>query len=79
MGLNQPIIVLNFCFVQEEHNAHLKEVGEIFDDDDFYQQLLRQFIEQKTSQPGSSDTMQDSIEMTRYTTCRTKYCHQFEP
>ncbi|XP_015764097.1 PREDICTED: protein AATF-like, partial [Acropora digitifera] len=39
---------------EDQSDLHLKDYDpEIFDDDDFYHQLLRQFIEQKTS--GSSD------------------------
>ncbi|XP_074610508.1 protein AATF-like isoform X1 [Acropora palmata] len=39
---------------EDQSDLHLKDYDpEIFDDDDFYHQLLRQFIEQKTS--GSTD------------------------
>jgi len=53
-------------FLQQEHDAHLKNTDrEIFDDDDFYQQLLRQLIEQKSA-ISSDINSSDSVEMTRY-------------
>nr|CAB3219605.1 protein AATF [Phallusia mammillata] len=48
---------------EASHDAHLKQFNEeIFDDDDFYQQLLRQLIEQKSSIITNTT---DSTEMTR--------------
>ena len=63
-SLIEDMTIMNW---QVEHNSHLKETDEVFDDNDFYQQLLRQLIEQKTAQtqPGSADAMQNSIAMTR--------------
>ncbi|XP_039271104.2 protein AATF-like [Styela clava] len=47
----------------DNHSSHLKEyLPEIYDDDDFYHQLLRQLIEQKSSGPGGSS---DPVELTR--------------
>lgn len=41
---------------QAPANAHLKDLdGEIFDDDDFYHQLLRELIERKTSSLDPND------------------------
>lgn len=45
------------------YNRHLKQYNkEIYDDDDFYQMLLRNLIEQKTS----SNNTNDPAEITRY-------------
>ncbi|KAM9370616.1 protein AATF [Phaethornis superciliosus] len=41
---------------QSESNRHLKDIDEeIFDDDDFYHQLLREFIERKTTSVDPND------------------------
>uniref|UniRef100_A0A8B9E770 Apoptosis antagonizing transcription factor n=1 Tax=Anser cygnoides TaxID=8845 RepID=A0A8B9E770_ANSCY len=41
---------------QTDSNRHLKDIDEeIFDDDDFYHQLLREFIERKTSSLDPND------------------------
>lgn len=69
LGKNEAPALINELFPEgkeaEQHleaNTHLKDLDEdIFDDDDFYHQLLRELIEHKTS---SSDT-NDQVAMGR--------------
>ncbi|XP_033848001.1 protein AATF [Periophthalmus magnuspinnatus] len=62
MGKKECAFTLENAMVKEESekqlktNSHLKDVDEdIFDDDDFYHQLLRELIERKTSEPDPND------------------------
>ncbi|XP_071621231.1 protein AATF [Heliangelus exortis] len=54
--LPEPLPENSEVLPQSESNKHLKDIDEeIFDDDDFYHQLLREFIERKTTSVDPND------------------------
>ncbi|XP_030318473.1 protein AATF isoform X1 [Calypte anna] len=54
--LPEPLPENSEVLPQSESNRHLKDIDEeIFDDDDFYHQLLREFIERKTTSVDPND------------------------
>ncbi|XP_030318474.1 protein AATF isoform X2 [Calypte anna] len=61
--LPEPLPENSEVLPQSESNRHLKDIDEeIFDDDDFYHQLLREFIERKTTSVDPND----QVAMGRY-------------
>ena len=56
-----------------QHDAHLKDYDEeIFDDDDFYHQLLRQLIERRISYSESTDPVVMGTQWLQLQKLRTK-------